>query len=229
MKVLCVFGTRPEIIKLSPIVWAARRFEDFELTLAHTGQHYDYLMSDVFIQSLGIPKPKYNFEVRGGPVEQIAKIMVDVEGVLKAENPDVVLVQGDTNTVPAVCIVARRMLVPVGHVEAGLRSFNERSPEEANRRIATALALQHFAPTWLNYFFLTFEGVPASRIHVTGNTIMDVLLRFKPQIEASEILDRLGLEGGDFILLTVHRPENVDNPENLGKIVEALSLLEGLR
>lgn len=228
MKALLVFGTRPEIIKLSPIIWASRHFQDFEFTLVHTGQHYDYLMSDIFINDLEIPQPAYRFNIcTGSPTDQIAKIMSEVERVAETEKPDIILIQGDTNTVPATCMVARRMLIPVGHVEAGLRSFNEKSPEEVNRKIASTLALYHFAPTWLNFYFLTFEGVPPSRVSVTGNTIVDVFEKVRHKIEASNIIERLNLKLDErFILLTTHRPENVDKYENLRKIIEALAALK---
>ncbi|MHC1586635.1 MAG: non-hydrolyzing UDP-N-acetylglucosamine 2-epimerase [Candidatus Hecatellaceae archaeon] len=227
LKVLCVFGTRPEIIKLAPIVWAAKRRNDIDLVLAHTGQHYDYLMSDVFIRSLSLPEPNYHLKAGSGSfAEQFSRIVQGVSDVLERENPDVILVQGDTNTVPAVCLTARRFLIPVGHVEAGLRSFNERSPEEANRRVVATLALHHFAPTWLNFFFLASEGVPANRIHVVGNTIVDVVQRFKHRIGESNVMERFDLEGSrPFILLTAHRPENVDYRENLECLVEILSFL----
>ena len=229
MRVACVFGTRPEIIKLSPIIDELRRTGE-ELLLVHTGQHYDYEMSEIFIKELGIPEPDHHLGARSErPGRRFAEIVDGLERVLGREEPDIVLVQGDTDTVPASLLAARKSGIPGGHVEAGLRSFNRASPEELNRRVAAQLALVHFAPTELNRRFLLAEGVDPSKIFVTGNTIVDVVRRVKRMI-GRDILERLGVEGGGPVLLvTAHRPGNVDRRDRLRSIFRALLELKEFR
>ncbi|MEM1689368.1 MAG: UDP-N-acetylglucosamine 2-epimerase (non-hydrolyzing) [Candidatus Hadarchaeales archaeon] len=222
MKVACVFGTRPEIIKLSPVIEECGK-TGLDVLLVHTGQHYDYEMSDIFLQELGVPNPNYHLGIRTeNPLERFSEIITRLERVLKKEEPDFMLAQGDTDTVPASLFVARRSGIPGGHVEAGLRSFNQASPEELNRKLASRLALLHFAPTELNREFLLSEGVDPANIFVTGNTIVDVVGKVRKRLK-SEILSELEIRDEKPILLvTVHRPGNVDNKNNLSEIFGAL-------
>jgi UDP-N-acetylglucosamine 2-epimerase (non-hydrolysing) len=229
MRVACVFGTRPEIIKLSPIIDELKR-TGVDPVIVHTGQHYDYEMSEIFIKELAIPEPDYHLGVRSErPGRRFAEIVDGLERVLGREEPDTVLVQGDTDTVPASLLAAGRSGILGGHVEAGLRSFNRASPEELNRRVAAQLAQIHFAPTELNRKFLLAEGVDRARIFVTGNTIVDVVRRVKRMIER-DILERLGVGGeGPVLLVTAHRPGNVDRRDRLRSIFQALLELEEFR
>ena len=225
MKIACVFGTRPEIIKLAPVIHAFRGSSDL-LVLIHTGQHYDQEMSGVFLEGLTIPAPDYNLGIGSGTrAAQISGIMVPLEAILRTEKPDVVLLQGDTNTVTGAAIVARQLLIPVGHIEAGLRSLNEQSPEEVNRKIASQLSLIHFAPTSLNRSLLIREGIPAERIYITGNTVIDSLKQWSEKLNPAGILKGLGIgKQNPIILVTVHRSTTVDDPERLAGIFRAIAV-----
>ncbi len=227
MKIACVFGTRPEIIKLAPVIHAFREPSD-SLVLIHTGQHYDPEMSGVFLADLNIPDPDYNLGIGSGTrAAQISGIMTPLEAILRTEKPDVVLLQGDTNTVTGAAIVARQLLIPVGHIEAGLRSLNEQSPEEVNRKIASQLSLIHFAPTSLNRSLLIREGIPAERIYVTGNTVIDSLRQWTGKINPAGILEGLRIgKQNPIILVTVHRSTTVDDPERLAGIFRAIAALD---
>ncbi len=220
MKLACIFGTRPEIIKLAPVIWAAEEQDAVDLLLVHTGQHYDSSMSGNFIEGLGLPKPHYNLGIgSGSSVLQISELMPKLEGLFTKERPDVVIFQGDTNTAPATCITARSMSIPLVHLEAGLRSFNESSWEEVNRRIATACSLLHFAPTEMARRMLLREGVQATRVYVTGNTIVDVVSRIKPTLSRSDLLR--GLPKKKSLLMTIHRSSNTDNDRRLSEVITA--------
>jgi UDP-N-acetylglucosamine 2-epimerase (non-hydrolysing) len=227
MKVVCIFGTRPEIIKLAPVVRAHSATGD-PVILVHTGQHYDRMLSGVFLRDLSFPEPDYNLGVGSGTRSfQIAEIMRGIETILTKEKPDIVLVQGDTNTVPAAAMIARQLLIPVGHVEAGLRSGNEHSPEEVNRKLAAQLSFLHFAPTAMNREFLVREGVPPDRIYVTGNTVIDVVNGWLPSLSPDTLCTRLGINREQpLITVTIHRSITVDDPVRLAGIFHALAALE---
>jgi UDP-N-acetylglucosamine 2-epimerase (non-hydrolysing) len=227
LKVFCVFGTRPEIIKLSPVVRAFAEAGD-RVILVHTGQHYDQMLSDVFLCDLSFPEPDYNLGIGSGTRSfQISEIIKAIEKILPEEMPDIVLVQGDTNTVPAAAMVARQHLVPVGHIEAGLRSWNEHSPEEVNRKLAAQLALLHFAPTFMNREFLIREGIPRDRIFVTGNTVIDALNGWLTSISPDSTYTRLGLaRGRPLIAVTIHRSTTVDDPVRLAGVFQALAAVD---
>ncbi len=221
MKVACVFGTRPEIIKMAPIIWEARKRSQIELVTIHTGQHYDPSMSSGFIEDFGLEMPQYNLEVgSASSATQIAEIIRKLEVVLVKEMPNVVVVQGDTNTAPAASIAARSLGIPLCHVEAGLRSLNERSWEEVNRRIASVCALYHFAPTEMAKSMLLREGVDGARVFVTGNTIVDVVARMLPRLRVPEFFATLPRRKN--VLVTIHRTENTDRSENLLGILGAI-------
>jgi len=221
---MVVAGTRPEVIKLAPVLeWMERLGLDY--VFVWSGQHYDYEMSRVFFEQLGLREPHVDLDVRSGShAEQTARIMVGLEKVIDSYRPSVVAALGDTNTVVAAALTAAKKFVPFAHIEAGLRSWDRAMPEEVNRIVADALAELHFAPTELAAVNLMHEGVPLRKIYITGNTIVDVVHKYleKARAEGERLLSELGLEERGFILATVHRQENTDNPERLGNIVKAL-------
>lgn len=219
-----VLGTRPEIIKLSPIVRACQR-QDVPFSIIHTGQHYSDGLDTVFFEQLGLPTPDYDLAVGSGSHgEQTGRMITEIESVLADELPDVVLVQGDTNSVLAGTIAAAKLDgVDVGHVEAGLRSFNRSMPEETNRRLADHGADYLFAPTETASDQLMAEGVPAERITVTGNTIVDAVEQnVSIAREQSSVLTDLSIDG-QYALLTAHRAENVDDPDRFKSLLESVA------
>lgn len=222
-----ILGTRPEIIKMSPII---RECQDQNLNyfILHTGQHYSYEMDQVFFKLLDLPKPKYNLNVGSGThAAQTGKIMVGIENILRNEHPEVILVQGDTNTVLAGSLAATKLNVKVGHVEAGLRSFDRCMPEEINRIVSDHICDFLFAPTETSYKQLLAEGINHEKIFLTGNTIVDALYQ---NIEMAKnkvnVLKDLGLSPQKYILVTFHRAENVDIKENLEGIITGLKLVK---
>jgi len=218
-----VLGTRPEIVKMSPIIreCEARNLDYFIL---HSGQHYSYEMDRAFFEDLELPEPKYNLDVGSGThAGQTAKIMAGVEDVLIKESPDIVLVQGDTNTVIAGVLAAAKLHIRVGHIEAGLRSFDRTMPEEINRVVADHVSDYLFAPTETARQYLLAEGIGENKICVTGNTIVDAVLQNQElSKKKADILDTLGLAPREYVLVTAHRQENVDSPENLWNIAAGL-------
>ncbi len=225
MKPAFVFGTRPEIIKLAP---AIRAFEerDVKPLLIHTGQHYDYEMSRVFLEELELDGIDHHLEVGSGTqAEQTGAAMIKIEKVLMNEKPDVVLVQGDTNTVLAGALAAVKLKIPVAHVEAGLRSFDRTMPEEINRILADHASEVLFAPTEEARKNLEREGI-TENVYVVGNTIVDAVLQNSEIAERkSDVLERFGLKPKDYILITAHRAENTDSRKNLKRLVEILEAL----
>jgi UDP-N-acetylglucosamine 2-epimerase (non-hydrolysing) len=225
---MAVAGTRPEIIKMAPVIRGLRRFRDIETFFVFSGQHYDEDMSDRFIFELGLPEPVERLEAGSGSHgEQTAKVLVGCERSIRRLKADLVLSEGDTNTALATALASVKLHVPYGHVEAGLRCFDRKMPEEINRVLADHCAALCFAPTERSALNLAFEGVPAHRIFVTGNTIVDACLEnLKMARGKSKILDRLGISSGDnFALVTCHRAENTDNRARLTNIVDALTRL----
>lgn len=214
-------GTRPEIIKLAPVMKALKRDE---FILIHTEQHYDYEMNRIFLEELGLPEPDYNLHVGSGTqAEQTGKAMVEIEKVLVKEKPDVTIVQGDTNTVLAGALASVKLHIPVAHVEAGLRSGDRRMPEEINRIVTDHVSDVLFAPTEKAKENLLREGIPEEWIYVVGNTVVDAVLQHAEIAEKkSKILEELDLNKGEYAVITAHRAENVDNKENLKKIVQII-------
>lgn len=212
---------------MSPIIRECeRRGRDY--FVLHTGQHYSYEMDKVFFEQLELPLPRYNLDVGSGShAEQTGKIMAGVEDVLVKEKADVVLVQGDTNTVLAGALAASKLHIKVGHVEAGLRSFDRTMPEEINRVVADHVSDYLFAPTEPSRNNLLNEGIADGKIFVTGNTIVDSV--FQNQEIAGrkvKILEDLGLKPKEYFLVTAHRAENVDNKERLGEILKGLEMVK---
>jgi len=225
LKPAFVFGTRPEIIKLSPVIRAFLEM-GVEPLLIHTGQHYDYEMSAVFLEELELPRIDHHLEVgSGSQAEQTGKAMIKIERVLMEEKPDVVLVQGDTNTVLAGALASVKLRIPVAHVEAGLRSFDRTMPEEINRILADHASEVLFPPTEEARKNLEREGIKEN-VFVVGNTVVDAVLQNAEVAEKkSDVLERFGLKPKKYVLITAHRAENTDSKENLEKLVE---ILEGL-
>lgn len=225
MKVAVVLGTRPEIIKFSPII---REFERLRLDyfVLHTGQHYSYNMDRVFFEQLELPSAKYNLNVGSGSHgEQTGMMLIGVERVLRDEAPDVVLVEGDTNTVLAGALAAAKLGIAVGHVEAGLRSYDRQMPEEINRVLADHCSDLLFAPTEKSRRTLLEEGVAEEKIFVTGNTIVDAVFQNLEIAERRrELFDKFSLGDDGYFLATVHRQENVDNAERFCGILKGLEL-----
>lgn len=228
MKIAVILGTRPEIIKMAPVIDEIQN-RNHELLLIHTGQHYDKEMSENFFIDLELPKPNYNIHVGSGSHgKQTGLMMEGIEEVLSDEKPDIVLVQGDTNAVLAGALVAQKLHIPVGHVEAGLRSFDVSMPEEINRMVADDCSYFYFVPTESSAINLALEGYSPKKIHITGNSVVDTCYRnLKIAEKTSSIIEDLGLDNLDNIItLTMHRAENVDDRDRLLSIIGALHELK---
>jgi len=221
-----ILGTRPEIIKMSPIIRACEALGEDYFTL-HTGQHYSYEMDRAFFEDLELPEPRYNLDVGSGThAEQTGKIMTGIEKILSEEEPGIVLVQGDTNTVLAGALAASKLHIRVGHVEAGLRSFDRTMPEEINRVVADHISDVLFPPTETAKKNLIVEGIPEEKIFVTGNTIADAVEQnLAIARRKNGLLQRLGLTAKGFFLVTAHRAENVDNRQRLEGILQGLKAI----
>ncbi|HEY76495.1 MAG TPA: UDP-N-acetylglucosamine 2-epimerase (non-hydrolyzing) [Thermoflexia bacterium] len=226
MRIAIILGTRPEIIKMSPVIRECER-RGLDFFILHTGQHYDFALDEVFFRDLDLPQPRYNLRIGSASHGmQTGRILIGIEEVLIQERPDVVLVQGDTNTVVAGALAAVKLHIPVGHVEAGLRSYDRQMPEEINRIVADHISDYLFAPTEKARGILLREGIPDEQISVTGNTIVDAVYQNLALAERErDILERLGLERGRYLLVTIHRQENVDYKERLDGILEGLRLV----
>ncbi|HQC92110.1 MAG TPA: UDP-N-acetylglucosamine 2-epimerase (non-hydrolyzing), partial [Candidatus Methanoculleus thermohydrogenotrophicum] len=218
-----ILGTRPEIIKMSPVIRECER-RGLDYFILHTGQHYSYEMDRLFFEELELPDPDYNLDVGSGThAGQTAKIMTGVEDVLAKESPDIVLVQGDTNTVMAGALAASKLHMRVGHVEAGLRSFNRQMPEEINRVVTDHISDYLFAPTENARKNLLAEGIADKKICVTGNTIVDAVYQnLDIAKKKGNVLKDLDLEPREYFLVTAHRQENVDNRARLKEIMKGL-------
>ncbi|NMC88253.1 MAG: UDP-N-acetylglucosamine 2-epimerase (non-hydrolyzing) [Methanomicrobiales archaeon] len=221
-----VLGTRPEIIKMSPIIRLLReKQEDF--FVIHSGQHYSYNMDKIFFEELELPAPEFHLDVGSGSHgEQTAKILAETERILIQERPDTVLVQGDTNTVLAGALAAVKLHIDVGHVEAGLRSHDRRMPEEVNRVLTDHMSEYLFAPTQEAKKNAVLERIAADKIYITGNTIVDsVQQNLKVAGNYRKILDELSLKQENYFLVTAHRQENVDDKFRLRNLLKALEAL----
>ena len=231
MKIATILGTRPEIIKMAPIIDEISK-RGIDQIVLHTGQHYDKEMSDNFFRDLEIPTPDYNIHVGSGTHgKQTGLMMKGIEEVLLDEKPDIVLVQGDTNAVLAGALVASKLHIAIGHVEAGLRSFDMTMPEEVNRRAADVTSTMYFIPTEESAINLLAEGFSHKNLLITGNTVVDACFRHLEIAQKrgfeEESLSQLDIENMDNILtLTMHRAENVDVKERVTNIIEALKELD---
>jgi len=222
VKVLLVAGARPNFMKIAPLVAALSEHDAFTPWLLHTGQHYDEEMSRVFFDELGIPRPDEDLGVGSAShAVQTAQIMTRFEPVLLRERPALVVVVGDVNSTVACALTAVKLGIPTAHVEAGLRSFDRTMPEEVNRVLTDAISDLLFVSEPAGMANLEREGV-AGEAHLVGNVMIDTLLEHEAQARARQAPERLGVEPGEYVLLTLHRPANVDDPSVLGGILDAL-------
>jgi UDP-N-acetylglucosamine 2-epimerase (non-hydrolysing) len=226
IKIAIVLGTRPEIIKLAPIIREIQR-QNLDYYIIHSGQHYSYNMDKIFFDQLHLPRPKYKLEVGSGrPGEQTSKIISGVERVITQDKPNIVLVQGDTNTVVGGALAAKKSGVKLGHIEAGLRSYDERMPEELNRILTDHASDFLFAPTEKSKRILLSEGILKKKIFVTGNTVVDSVNQNWGFAEKKfKVLDKLKIETKRYFLVSLHRQENVDNPKTFKNIINGLKLI----
>jgi UDP-N-acetylglucosamine 2-epimerase (non-hydrolysing) len=223
LKVMTILGTRPEIIRLSRVI--ARLNDHTNHVLVHTGQNWDYELNEVFFEDLGVSKPDYFLGTGGGTLgETLGKILIESERVLRKERPDAVLVLGDTNSAIS-ALMARRMKIPVYHMEAGNRSFDRNVPEETNRKLVDHISDFNLVYTEHARRHLLSEGVHHRRIYLTGSPMREVLDHYRPQINASDVLLRLELSDCRYFVVSLHREENVDNAARLSQLVCALNAL----
>ena len=224
-----MLGTRPEIIKFSPIIRECTRV-GLEFSIIHTGQHYSHNMDKVFFEQLRLPNADCNLKVGSGThAEQTGKMLIGIERVLLKQKPQIVLVEGDTNTVLAGALAAAKLGIKVGHVEAGLRSYDRQMPEETNRTLADHCSDLLFAPTAKARDTLLNERIPKQKIFVTGNTIVDAVkhnIKIANEKGKTRIQKKLDLKPRTYFAVTIHRQENVDNPQRLHGIVEGLEKVQ---
>lgn len=223
LKVMTIVGTRPELIKMSRVI------AEFDLhtqhILVHTGQNYDYELNQLFFEDLGIRKPDHFLEAVGENAAQtIARVIEKSDAVMEKEKPDAVMLYGDTNSCLAV-IAAKRRKIPVFHMEAGNRCFDQRVPEELNRKVLDHLSDINLVLTEHARRYLIAEGIPPETIIKTGSHMREVLDHYMPKIEQSDVLQRMGLTANKFFIVSAHREENIDSPENMANMVETLNAL----
>lgn len=225
MRIASIVGARPQFIKAAPLSKRLRR--EHREVLIHTGQHYDQELSSIFFDQLKIPRPDYNLKVgSGGQGEQTGKMLTKVEEALLKERPDLVIVYGDTNSTLAGALAAVKLHIKVAHVEAGLRSYNRRMPEEINRLLTDHISDLLFCPSPRAVENLQREGIKDG-VYLVGDVMFDALLKnMEVARRESQVMEKLGISGGGFLLLTIHRQENTDQYENLYSIVEAITSLE---
>jgi len=226
MKICIILGTRPEIIKMSPIIRECQR-RHLNYFILHTNQHYSESLDKIFLKELELIKPKYNLRIGSGThAEETGKMLIRIERVLIKEKPDVVLLEGDTNSVLAGALGAVKLHIKIGHIESGLRSYFREMPEEINRILTDHCSDFLFAPTDNAKEILIKEDISKNKIFVTGNTIVDAVYQnLKLAEKKSKILKKLNLERRKYFLLTTHRPENVDKKERFRGILEGLRLV----
>lgn len=223
MKVATIVGTRPEIIRLSRVMAALDRYVDH--VIIHTGQNYDYELNQIFFEDLEIRKPDFFLEAAGGTAaETIGLVIAKTDAALREVRPDAVLILGDTNSCLA-AIPAKRQKIPVFHMEAGNRCFDQRVPEEINRKIVDHIADINLPYSDISREYLVREGIPPDRVIKTGSPMYEVLHHYLPKIERSDVLDRLALTAGEYFAVSCHREENVDSPAQFAKLC---AVLDGL-
>ncbi|MBV9987990.1 MAG: UDP-N-acetylglucosamine 2-epimerase (non-hydrolyzing) [Chitinophagaceae bacterium] len=223
-KIITIIGARPQFVKASVLSALFQKSRELEEIIIHTGQHYDKAMSELFFDQLGIPRPKYNLGIGGGSHgENTGRMIEAIEKILLSEKPDAVLVYGDTDSTLAGTIAASKLYIPICHVEAGLRSFNNRMPEEINRVLTDRVSSLLFAPTVLAEKNLLSEGLPRPAIKLVGDVMFDAVLNYSViAAEKSKILETVQVNPDEYILCTIHRPVNTDSVTNLAAIFDAL-------
>jgi UDP-N-acetylglucosamine 2-epimerase (non-hydrolysing) len=214
VRIVYVVGTRPNFVKMAPVIAALRRrMPEGRHAIVHTGQHYDRLMSEIFVEELGVPEPDHMLGVGSGTHgEQTARVIERLEPVLVQEHPELVLVPGDVNSTLAAALTAAKLEIPLGHVESGLRSFDRSMPEEVNRVVTDQLSELLFLHSEDAAENLRREGIPDERMHLVGNTMIDTLVSLEQRFRAAGTAKRLGLDEGGYLLVTLHRPALVDGP-----------------
>lgn len=225
LKVVTVVGTRPEIIRLSCTLIALDKNDAIEHILVHTGQNYDYELNEIFFEDLGLRKPDYFLEAAGkNATETVGNILIKIDPILEQENPDAFLVLGDTNS--CLCAIpAKKRKIPVFHMEAGNRCFDQRVPEETNRKIVDHVSDINLTYSSIAREYLLREGLSPDRVIKTGSPMYEVLHKFLSKIEASDVLDKLGLEKHKFFVVSSHREENISNPKNFKGLIDSLNLI----
>jgi len=221
-----VIGARPNYMKIAPLMEALRAGSPFRQVLVNTGQHYDDLMARAFVRDLALPTPDHDLGVGSAShAVQTAKVMIEFEKVCEAERPDLVVVVGDVNSTLAASLVAAKLLIPVAHVEAGLRSRDRSMPEEINRIVTDRLSDLLLTPSRDGSDNLRAEGVPEEKIHLVGNIMIDSLMRHLPLAKLDRVRDRMSIDEGRYAVLTLHRPSNVDNLDAFRRILTAIQTI----
>ncbi len=225
LKVLTVVGTRPEIIRLSCVLQKLDASPAIDHVLVHTGQNYDYELNEIFFKDLGLRKPDYFLNAAGGNATSTAgQILINIDPVLESEKPDAFLVLGDTNS--CLCaIAAKKRHIPIFHMEAGNRCFDQRVPEESNRKIVDHISDINLTYSSIAREYLLREGLPADRIIKTGSPMYEVLNQYLPKIQASSILEDLDLKKGEYFVVSAHREENISSERNFGNLVVILNAI----
>ncbi|MEI6048933.1 MAG: UDP-N-acetylglucosamine 2-epimerase (non-hydrolyzing) [Bacteroidota bacterium] len=223
IKVLTVVGTRPEIIRLSRVISKLDTTEAIDHVLVHTGQNHDYELNEIFFRDLELPKPDYFLNAAGGTAaETIGKVIINIDPVLEKEQPDAFLVLGDTNS--CLCAIpAKKRKIPIFHMEAGNRCFDQRVPEETNRKIVDHISDINLTYSDIAREYLLHEGIPADRIIKTGSPVFEVLNHFLPKIRESKALSELGLEKERYFIISSHREENINSDRNFGELVNTIN------
>ena len=225
MKVMTVVGTRPEIIRLSRVLTALDNSEAIEHIIVHTGQNYDYELNQIFFEDLGLRKPDYFLEAAGKTAtETVGNILIKIDPLLEELQPEAFLVLGDTNS--CLCAIpAKKRQIPIFHMEAGNRCFDQRVPEETNRKIVDHTSDVNLTYSDIAREYLLREGLPADRIIKTGSPMFEVLTHYLPEIEKSDVLSRLNLEEGKYFVVSSHREENINSERNFKGLIESLNLI----
>ena len=225
LKVMTVVGTRPEIIRLSRVMAALDASEAIEHIIVHTGQNYDYELNQIFFDDLKIRKPDFFLNAAGATAtETVGQILIKIDPLLESEKPDAFLVLGDTNS--CLCAIpAKKRHIPIFHMEAGNRCFDQRVPEETNRKIVDHVSDVNLTYSDIAREYLLREGLPADRIIKTGSPMFEVLYHYLPSIQSSDVLKRLGLEENKFFVVSSHREENINSEKNFKGLMESLNLI----
>ncbi len=223
MKIILVVGARPNFMKIAPLNKILAQRKDVNAMIVHTGQHYDKMMSDVFLKELELPNPQYHLGVcKGSPSERLANVILKFEEVVKKEKPNLIVVVGDVNSTLAAALTASKTKTPLAHIEAGLRSFDKGMPEENNRILTDHLSDFLFVSEKSGLENLVREGIAPEKIHFVGNLMIDNLIHYLQKSKEKDIISKLGLEKGSYVLTTMHRPSNVDKEDKLRKVVRLI-------
>ena len=225
LKVMTVVGTRPEIIRLSRVMVALDESDAIDHVIVHTGQNYDYELNQIFFDDMGIRKPDHFLNAAGGTaIETIGQILIKIDSLLESEKPDAFLILGDTNS--CLCAIsAKKRHIPIFHMEAGNRCFDQRVPEETNRRIVDHIADLNLTYSDIAREYLLKEGLPADRIIKTGSPMFEVLNHYLPFIKKSDVLNRLNLEEYKYFVVSSHREENINSEKNFKGLIDSLNLI----